>query len=165
MSDAFDPSVSFRDLLNYNNDEMLAWAEWLREHHAAQEVPVGGKAGTVLGLYAHVAAAEIFLLARVKGATPDPADYTVARTVDEAFAMHRRAQAGLEGYVERMTEEELGTIVEFPVRADLAVSRRKVLVQAIMHGVHHRAQMAMALRQAGMPRDRMNDYILSPVVV
>jgi uncharacterized damage-inducible protein DinB len=44
------------------------------------------------------------------------------------------------------------------------VSERKTLAQAVLHGVHHWAQVAMEVRQAGFPTETPQDIIASPVM-
>ncbi len=46
----------------------------------------------------------------------------------------------------------------------MKVSPRKMLIQAILHGVHHRGQLATFLRQQGFKQDWTHDIILSSVV-
>ena len=43
-------------------------------------------------------------------------------------------------------------------------SNRKILAQAVLHSIHHWAQVAMEVRQAGFPTDRPQDIIISPVM-
>ena len=55
----------------------------------------------------------------------------------------------------------------FSTRARLGavtVSERKILTQAVLHSVHHWAQVAMEVRQAGFPTERPQDIIASPVM-
>jgi len=43
-------------------------------------------------------------------------------------------------------------------------STRKVLAQAALHSVHHWAQVAMEVRQAGFPTEKPQDIIISDVM-
>jgi uncharacterized damage-inducible protein DinB len=44
------------------------------------------------------------------------------------------------------------------------ITRRKILSQVTLHSVHHWAQIAMAVRQAGFPTQKPLDIILTDVM-
>ena len=46
----------------------------------------------------------------------------------------------------------------------LKASPRKMLIQAVLHSVHHRGQLATFLRQQGFKQDWTHDIILSKVM-
>jgi uncharacterized damage-inducible protein DinB len=46
----------------------------------------------------------------------------------------------------------------------MTVSSRKVLAQTALHSVHHWAQVAMEVRQAGFPAEKPQDIIISDVM-
>jgi uncharacterized damage-inducible protein DinB len=48
--------------------------------------------------------------------------------------------------------------------SDLKASRRKMVAQAVLHGIHHRGQLATFLRQQGLKQDWIHDFILSKVI-
>jgi uncharacterized damage-inducible protein DinB len=46
----------------------------------------------------------------------------------------------------------------------VTASNRKILAQATLHSVHHWAQVAMKMREAGFPTEKPQDIIASPVM-
>jgi len=84
-----------------------------------------------------------------------------AKDLDNLERMHPEAHRNLRQYIGSANEEKLQrTRTLGPV----TVSERKTLAQAMLHSVHHWAQVAMAVRQAGFPAEKPQDIIASPVM-
>jgi uncharacterized damage-inducible protein DinB len=64
-------------------------------------------------------------------------------------------------YIRSAREEALGQVKAF---GPATASNRKILTQALLHSVHHWAQVAMEVRQAGFPTEMPQDIIISPVM-
>jgi uncharacterized damage-inducible protein DinB len=64
-------------------------------------------------------------------------------------------------YIDTANEE---TLQQMRKLGSVTVSERKILSQAVLHSVHHWAQVAMAVRQAGFPAAEPQDFIVSPVM-
>jgi hypothetical protein len=67
----------------------------------------------------------------------------------------------LERYVARATAEEWDEVLTFQtlLYGPMYGSRRKIVMHALLHGVRHWAQIAMALRQAGWPEQWPHDLM------
>jgi uncharacterized damage-inducible protein DinB len=75
--------------------------------------------------------------------------------------MHQEAHEKLALYINSASEEDLGRM---RMLGPAKVSNRKILAQTVLHSVHHWAQVAMEVRQAGFPPQPPQDIIVSPVM-
>jgi uncharacterized damage-inducible protein DinB len=159
-----EPALSFRELLAYTDYLAGRWMKYFRQNPAALEVNVGGRAGTVRGLAIHIFQVEEFFanLLSQEGAKGmgRPAQLE-SLSLEEMERMHGEARQKLAAYIASASEEKLQTARALgPVTA----SERKVLAQAVLHSMHHWAQVAMEVRQAGFPAEPPQDIIASPVM-
>jgi len=158
------PSLAFADLLAYTDYLAQRWLSYFERNPAALEINVGGRAGTVGGLVTHIFQVENFfadlLLQEGAGGTGRPAQMA-NQSLEELRDMHQQANKKLKQYIDSAGEEVLQrTRTLGPV----TVSERKTLAQAVLHSVHHWAQVAMEVRQAGFPSETPQDIIASPVM-
>ena len=158
------PSLAFADLLAYTDYLAQRWFNYFESNPAALDVNVGGRTPTLRDLVTHIFQVEDFfsdlLLQAGAGATARPAPMA-SGSLEELRGMHLRAHKKLAQYIDSASEEMLQrTRTLGPV----TVSDRKTLAQALLHGVHHWAQVAMAVRQAGFPAEKPQDIIASPVM-
>jgi uncharacterized damage-inducible protein DinB len=157
------PSLAFADLLAYTDYLAQRWLSYFERNPAALEINVGGRAGTV-GLVTHIFQVENFfadlLLQEGAAGTGRPAQMA-NQSLEELRDMHQQANKKLKQYIASTSEEMLQrTRTLGPV----TVSERKTLAQAVLHSVHHWAQVAMEVRQAGFPSETPQDIIASPVM-
>jgi uncharacterized damage-inducible protein DinB len=129
------------------------------------EANTGGKAGTLRELATHIFQVEQFfatlLLQDGAGSSRPPAARTEKVELEELQHMHQDALGKLEQYIGSATEEALQ---QMRTLGPVTVSSRKILTQTVLHSVHHWAQVAMEVRQAGFPTERPQDIIASPVM-
>ena len=159
-----EAAVSFRDLLAYTDYLAQRWFKYFREHPAALDVEVGGRTPKLRDLATHIFQVEDFfadlLLQEGAGATRRP-DQMVGLQLEELEHMHQEAHRKLAEYIASATEE---TLEKTRTLGPVTVSNRKVLAQTVLHSVHHWAQVAMEVRQAGFPPEKPQDIIASPVM-
>lgn len=163
MSDQV-PSLAFADLLAYTDYLAKRWLNYFERNPAALTIDIGGRAGTVGGLVTHIFQVENFfanlLLQEGAGGTGRPAQIA-SPALEDMRGMHQDAHKKLKQYIQSASEAMLQrTRTLGPV----TVSERKTLAQAVLHSVHHWAQIAMAVRQAGFPTEAPQDIIASPVM-
>lgn len=152
-----EPGVSFRELFAYSDYLAKRWLNYFRLHPEALDIDVGGKVGTIRHLVQHIFQAQQLLGDRVLQKEPAGKKFQMP-TLDELSAMHQESLARLIAFASAASEEELHRVQSFgPVTA----SSRKILTQAALHSVHHWAQVAMEVRQAGFPMEKPQDIILS----
>lgn len=164
MMNAQAPSVAFADLLEYTDYLAQRWLTYFSQHPKALDIDVGGRTGTLCDLVTHIFQVETFfadlLLQEGAGAMAPPAKVD-APGLEELQRMHHGAQQKLAQYIDSAREE---TLLQTRKLGPVTVSNRKVLTQAILHSVHHWAQVAMEVRQAGFPTEKPQDIIASPVM-
>jgi len=156
--------MSFRELLAYTDYLAGRWLNYFQKNPAALEVDVGGRTRTLRDLAAHIFQVEEFfanfLMQEDAVGMGRPAQME-ATSLEELQRMHQDSRGKLEHYIATATEEKLE---KMRVLGPVTVSNRKVLAQTVLHSVHHWAQVAMAVRQAGLPTERPQDIIASPVM-
>jgi uncharacterized damage-inducible protein DinB len=165
MMSASEPAVSFRDLLAYTDDLAQRWLNYFKQNPKALDVEVGGKTGTLRDLVCHLFQVEQFfadlLLQPGTGSMRPPAAKTEKPELEELQRMHDDAKEKLAKYISSANEE---TLQQTRTLGPMTVSERKTLTQTVLHSVHHWAQVAMEVRQAGFPTERPQDIIASPVM-
>ncbi len=163
MSDQV-PSLAFADLLAYTDYLAQRWLNYFERNPAAFKVEIGGRTPKLRDLVTHIFQVEDFfsdlLLQDGAGATRRP-DQMASKSLEELRGMHQAAHKKLAQHIDSTSEEALQrTRTLGPV----TVSNRKTLTQALLHSIHHWAQIAMAVRQAGFPTEPPQDIIASPVM-
>jgi uncharacterized damage-inducible protein DinB len=158
------PSLAFADLLAYTDYLAQRWLNYFESNPAALDVTVGGRTPTLRDLVTHIFQVEDFfadlLLQEGAGATGRPAQMA-SGSLEELRGMHQQANKKLAQYIDSTNDEALQrTRILGPV----TVSDRKTLAQAVLHSVHHWAQVAMEIRRAGFPAEKPQDIIASPVM-
>lgn len=163
MSD-YVPSLAFADLLAYTDYLAQRWLNYFENNPAALEVEIGGRTPKLRDLVAHIFQVEDFfsdlLLQEGAGATARPAPMAYG-SLEELRGMHQRAHKKLAQYIDSASDDALRRMRTL---GPVTVSDRKTLAQALLHGVHHWAQVAMEVRQAGFPPEKPQDIIASPVM-
>jgi uncharacterized damage-inducible protein DinB len=159
-----EPGISFRELLAYTDYLAARWLNYFRQNPAALDVNVGGRTPTLRDLVAHIFQVEEFfagLLAQEgAGATGRPPQMQ-ALPLEDLEHMHQKTHQQLAQYIASVNQE---TLEKERTLGPVTVSNRKVLAQAVLHSVHHWAQIAMEVRQAGLPTEKPQDIIASPVM-
>ncbi len=159
-----DPGIRFAELLAYNADETQNWKRWFAEHPAALDLPcdVAG-AGTVRNLLFHIFGAELLFANRVHGLPRVDFEKLPSSTLGELFSITEEAHRKFRSFLEKASEEDWAKLV--PLGFDMVeATPRKMLIQAVLHSVHHRGQLATFLRQQGFKQDWTHDIILSKVM-
>jgi uncharacterized damage-inducible protein DinB len=158
-----EAGISFRELLDYTDDETNRWQVFFRAHPEAFEV-VSDVRGTknVRELVLHIFQAELIFGNAVLGEPRPDLTKLPQATLDQIFAIGESARKKLREFVAVASEEALAEQSPFGPAGN--VSRRKLLAQALTHGMRHWAQLATDLRRAGYPTDWVHDIVMSPAV-
>ncbi len=159
-------SISFAEWLAWNDAEAARWRAWFqRQDPGLLDVPVTiANAGTVRGLLLHIFGVELRHAERLSGQpalTPD--ELLPSGSVDALFSIGERARAMLRDYLERATSGDLREVIAVQTRSagPVEVSRRKLALHVLVHGLRHWAQLATELRRAGFPTDWPHDAIFA----
>jgi uncharacterized damage-inducible protein DinB len=154
-----DSGLSFSELLAFTAEENRRWKKWFHDHPQALELAcdIAGSP-TVHHLLLHIFTVDLLLgLDR-----PDFKSLPHAM-IEELFAIGERAAEKLHEFMDRAIAKEWDEIVPLGF-LDRKASKRKIMAQVALHGVHHRAQLATLLRQQGYKQDWMHDFVLSDVI-
>jgi uncharacterized damage-inducible protein DinB len=156
-----DPGVSFTDLLQYTEQETRAWKEWCAAHPQALDLPCDiANAGTVHGLFLHIFATELHFAHAVLDVPEPDWKKLASQTLDELFAVSEDAHHKFRDFVAKAQSRDWDEIKDLG-HGKLQASKRKMVAHAVLHGIHHRAQLATFLRQHGFDGMWMHDLILS----
>lgn len=155
-----EPAISFRTLLAYTDFLAHRWIKYFQQHPAALEVNIGGKTGSLRGLVSHIFQVEEFFAGRLlqEGLAAQKPE---SPTLEELERRHEEAQEKLTRYIDSASEEELRRTQTL---GQTTASNRKILTQTVLHSIHHWAQVAMEVRQAGFPTERPQDIIITDVM-
>jgi uncharacterized damage-inducible protein DinB len=159
--------LEFDELLRYSNDEREKWRGWLLLNPAAMEVPVqpSGRHPTVGKLIDHIFLVERRHLQRLTG---DPVAESTGLTGNNApplFDYGASVRRELEQYTSGLDEDVACDPQPIVLRdRTLSISPRKLLFHILLHEIRHWAQIALAVRQAGMAPPGDHDLIYSRAV-
>jgi uncharacterized damage-inducible protein DinB len=114
--------------------------------------PVAGSYGSVRNTLVHALSAEWGWLDRCggqeRGERLNPDDYTTAESLAEAWG---RVEGYVRDFLSGLKDEDLTREIEFTIGGQGKQTMRmgRLLHHAAIHGVHHRAQVALLLRTLG----------------
>ena len=156
--------LSFDELLRYTSDEREKWRRWFQSHPEAMDAPLqpGGRFPTVGKLIDHIFLVERRHLQRLTG---DPLAESTGLTGNNApplfdyGASVRRELEQLAGLIDEDDANQPRTIV---VREQaFSVTPRKLMFHTLLHELRHWAQVALAVRLAGLEPPGEHDLFFS----
>lgn len=157
-------NLSFDELLRYTAGERDKWRTWLAAHPDAMEVVVqpGGRLPTVGKLIDHIFLVERRHLQRL---TQQPLATSTGLTGNNAaplFDYGASVRRELEQFVADLDADVADEIRSFEVRErQWPMSSRKLLFHILVHEIRHWAQVAMAVRLAGLEPPGDHDLFFS----
>jgi uncharacterized damage-inducible protein DinB len=155
--------ITFTELLDYTDDETRRWKEFFQKNPAALDVATDVQGvKTVRELVTHIFMAELVFGNGVLDEPRPDFEKVPKSTLDEIFAIGDDARKKMRAFLSHADDWQLGEVVSFGRAGD--VSRRKMLIQALTHGMRHWAQVATELRRAGYPTDWVHDLLMSPAI-
>jgi uncharacterized damage-inducible protein DinB len=159
-----DSAITFTELLGYSEQETKRWKEWFALHPAALEVPFPiANASNVRGLLSHISRAEL-LFARALLNHPQLSWQEMGALADQdPFGVSEDATKMFREFIESASPEDWAEVKDVGF-SGFRVSKRKMLTQALLHGINHRAQLSTHLRQQGFGDMWKHDFILTDVM-
>jgi uncharacterized damage-inducible protein DinB len=158
-------SLSFDELLRYTSEERDKWRRWLSAHAEAIDVPVqpGGRLPTVGKLIDHIFLVERRHLQRLRGETLATETGLTANNAAPLFDYGSSVRRELEHFVRELDEGAAADEVRtFVVREqDWRMTPRKLLFHLLLHEIRHWAQIALAIRVAGLEPPGDHDLFYS----
>ncbi|MDQ6885749.1 MAG: hypothetical protein M3068_00505 [Gemmatimonadota bacterium] len=159
--------LSFDVLMAYTAGETRYWYDLFAEHPGALDVEIGeGRMGKIRGLVLHIFAVELRYAERLLGEEASSYESFSAESLDDLFGIFGRGRDKLGRFVERATDDELRAVLAFETvsAGTVRATKRTLVGHALLHGIRHWAQIAMALRRAGIGTQWPHDLIFSDAV-
>jgi uncharacterized damage-inducible protein DinB len=156
--------LSFDELLRYTSDEREKWRRWFQAHPEAMDAPLqpGGRFPTVGKLIDHIFLVERRHLQRLTGDPPAESTGLTGNNAPPLFdygASVRRELEQLAGLIDEDDANQPRTIV---VREQtFSVTPRKLMFHILLHELRHWAQVALAVRLAGLEPPGEHDLFFS----
>lgn len=159
-----DSAITFTEMLRYSEQETARWREWFGVHPEALEVafPIAN-ANNVRGLLSHIFVVELLFANAVLDRPRLSWQQMQALTEVDLFKVNEDAVQMFREFIASATEEDWNEIKDVGF-GGIKASKRKMIAQALLHGVQHRGQLATHLRQHGFGDMWPHDFILTNVI-
>ena len=156
-------NLSYTELLRYTQEERDKWRGWFVSHPDAMEVELqpGGRYATVGALIDHIFLVERRHLQRLTSAPLDTRTGLSGRHAPPLFDYGASVRRELEHYVSQF-DDEVDEPRTFAMQSgDMILTPRKLLFHILLHETRHWAQIALALRRAGLEPPGDHDLLFS----
>lgn len=159
-----DGGITFPELLEYNTRETARWKDWFADHPGALDIKCDvAKAGTVRELLLHIFATESFFAHSVLDLPQPDWQKLPSQTVDELFRVSDDAHVKFQEFLAKAQPADWNEVKDVGL-GNRSTSKRKMIAQALLHGIHHRAQLATFLRQQAFDGMWVHDLIVTDVM-
>jgi len=156
-------TLSLNELLTYTDEERGKWRAWLSAHPEALAVRMqpDGRFATVGALVDHIFLVEVRHLARLQKQDV-PSESRVATEVAPLFEYATNARRALRDFIATLPDSDAQVVRTFTVQSgSFSLTPRKLLFHIALHETRHWAQIALAIRQAGMEPPGNHDLFYS----
>jgi len=157
-------NLSFAEMLRYTQEERDKWRAFLAAHPDAMEVEVqpGGRYATVGALIDHIFLGERRFLQRLTDAPLDSKTGLSGHHVSPLFDYGASVRRELEQFVGDLDDYVADEPRTYTIQnADFVLTPRKMLFHCLVHETRHWAQIALALRRAGIDPPGNHDLVFS----
>jgi uncharacterized damage-inducible protein DinB len=149
-------ALTFDEMLRHNEEETTRWHEWFHAHPEALDVPLdiaGMK--DMRGMLLHIFVVEQLYTERLRKEQRERFSYDdfPSNSLDELFGVGAEARRQFRRLLDAGTDAYWAEVITFDTKTSgtLSNTRRKMFAHAMLHSIRHWAQLATALRQAGLP--------------
>jgi|SRR5215813_7863822 len=160
--------ITFAELLTANEEDSGKWRKWFEEQPGSVlDIPLSmALAKDVREFLLHIFAVELRYAERLANRPVTQYEDLPSGSVADLFGVGERARNLYRDYIATATDNDLGSVMEFPTRPAgiIRSSKRKMYIHAMVHSVRHWAQLATALREAGHPTKWGKDFLYSLVM-
>jgi len=157
-------AITFEELLRYTGAEREKWRAWFVAHPAAIETTVqaGGRFETAGKLIDHIFLVERRHLQRLTGAPVSEATGLTGNNAPPLFDYGSSVRRELEQFAADLADDDADEPRTFEVRGEtFTMTPRKLLFHILLHETRHWAQIALAVRQAGLVPPGDHDLLFS----
>jgi uncharacterized damage-inducible protein DinB len=156
--------LTFIELVHYTNEERDKWRAWFTTQPDGTEIEVrpGGRYPTVGMLIDHIFLVERRHLQRFQDLKPDDATGLSGRHAPPLFDYGASVRREFEQYAADLDADLATEPRTFTVQSgDFVLSPRKLLFHCLLHETRHWAQIALAVRKAGLTPPGNHDLFYS----
>ena len=157
--------LTFAEFDRYTREERDKWRAWFAAHPEAMgiELQPGGRYATVGALIDHIFLVERRHLQRLRGTPLDTKTGLTGFNASPLFDYGASVRRELEQFVSQLDEDVANEPRTFTVQSggDFVLTPRKLLFHCLIHETRHWAQIALALRRAGLEPPGDHDLLLS----
>lgn len=157
-------SLSLDELLRYTGGERDKWRGWLLAHPEALDAPVqpGARFPTVGKLVDHIFLVERRHLQRLRDAPLSDRTGLTGNNAQPLFDYGASVRRELEQYMGELDDDVADQVRTFDVNdRPFPMTPRKLLFHILLHETRHWAQIALALRLAGLEPPGEHDLFYS----
>jgi uncharacterized damage-inducible protein DinB len=158
------PALDFTELLRYTEEERAKWRRFFVERDQALDIALqaGGRFSTVGKLIDHVFLVEQRHLQRLRGEPLAESTGLTASNAPPLFDYGASVRRELEQLVASLSDDEAHEVRTVQVRGqDWPMTPRKLLFHILLHEIRHWAQVALAVRVAGIDPPGDHDLFFS----
>jgi uncharacterized damage-inducible protein DinB len=157
--------LTFDELLRYTNEEREKWRGWFATHPEAMEVELqpGGRFATTGALIDHVFLVERRHLQRLRGVPLDNETGLSGRHSPPLFDYGASVRRELDQFASELDDEAADEPRKITVLSggEFTMTPRKLLFHCLLHETRHWAQIAFAIRRAGLEPPGNHDLFYS----
>ena len=156
--------LTFHELLRYTQEERDKWRTWFAAHPDALDIEVqpGGRFATVGTLIDHIFLVERRHLQRLRSTPVDTATGLSGHHAPPLFDYGASVRRELDQFVSEIDEDVADQPRTFTVQTgEFTLTPRKLLFHCLLHETRHWAQIALALRRAGLEPPGNHDLFFS----
>ena len=157
-------NITLTELLDYTEEERTKWRGWLDAHPEAMALRMqpDGRFATVGSLIDHIFLVEARHLARLRRTAVPESSGIAQPEVANLFRYAAGVRLALREYARTLDQQDSATVREFSVQSGtVRMTPRKLLVHVALHETRHWAQIALAVRQAGLAPPGNHDLFYS----
>jgi uncharacterized damage-inducible protein DinB len=157
--------LSFDELQRYTQEERDKWRAWFTSHPDALEVAVqpAGRYETVGALVDHIFLVERRHLQRLTSAPLDTKTGLSGHHAPPLFDYGASVRRELDRFVSTLDEDAADEprTITLQGGTDFVLTPRKLLFHVLLHETRHWAQVALAIRNAGLEPPGSHDLLYS----
>jgi uncharacterized damage-inducible protein DinB len=158
-------NLRFAEFLRYTQEEREKWRAWFLAHPDAMsaELQPGGRYPTVGALIDHIFLVERRHLQRLRSAPLDTKTGLSGHHAPPLFDYGASVRRELEQFASQLEEDAADEPRTFTVLSggDFLLTPRKLMFHILMHETRHWAQIAFAVRRAGLEPPGNHDLFYS----
>ena len=157
-------AIEFAELMRYTEEERAKWRRFFVEHDQALDIPLqpGGRFATVGKLVDHIFLVEQRHLQRLRGEKLAEHTGLTASNAPPLFDYGASVRRELEQFIGDLDSDQANEVRTVHVREqDWPMTPRKLLFHILLHEIRHWAQIALAVRLAGVDPPGDHDLFFS----